>query len=88
MDRDFAVQCIRIDNKKLPIIETKKQSAATKSGAGSEALKKKINSEVKIEIEIATWQAKKNKIFPVYLIYPTRGVDVNFNYEKAGLKKR
>jgi hypothetical protein len=48
--------------------------------------KKKINSEVKIEIEIATWQAKKNKIFPVYLIYPTRGVDVNFNYEKAKLK--
>ena len=86
MDRDFAVQCIRIDNKNIPIIETKKTKRGYEVWCGSEALKKKINSEVKIEIEIATWQAKKNKIFPVYLIYPTRGVDVNFNYEKAGLK--
>ena len=86
MERDFAVQRIRIDNKNIPIIETKKTKRGYEVWCGSEALKKKINSEVKIEIEIATWQAKQNKIFPVYLIYPTRGVDINFNYEKAGLK--
>ncbi len=86
MERDFAVERVRIDNKNIPIIETKKTKRGYEVWCGSDELKEKINSEVKIEIEIATWQAKKNKIFPVYLIYPTRGVDVNFNYEKAGLK--
>jgi alanine racemase len=86
MDRDFAVERVRMDDKNIPIIETKKTKRGYEVWCGSDELKKKINSEVKIEIEIATWQAKKNKIFPVYLIYPTRGVDVNFNYEKAGLK--
>ena len=86
LEHDFTVERVRIDNKNIPIIETKKTKRGYEVWCGSEALKKKINSEVKIEIEIATWQAKDNKIFPVYLIYPTRGVDINFNYEKAKLK--
>jgi len=86
MERDFTVERVRIDNEDIPIIETKKTKRGYEVWCGKDALKKKINTEVKIEIEIATKQAKDNKIFPVYLIYPTRGVDVNFNYEKAGLK--
>jgi alanine racemase len=86
LERDFTVEHVRIDNEEIPIIETKKTKRGYEVWCGSEALKKKINSEVKIEIEIATWQAKDNKIFPVYLIYPTRGVDINFHYEKAKLK--
>jgi len=86
MERDFTVEKVRIDNEEIPIIETKKTKRGFEVWCGSESLKKKINSEVKIEIEIATWQAKDNRIFPVYLIYPTRGVDINFNYEKAKLK--
>jgi alanine racemase len=86
MERDFTVERVRIDNEEIPIIETKKTKRGYEVWCGNEALKKKINSEVKIEIEIATKQAKHNKIFPVYLIYPTRGVDINFNYEKAKLK--
>jgi alanine racemase len=86
LERDFTVERVRIDNKNIPIIETKKTKRGYEVWCGSNELKEKINSEVKIEIEIATWQAKKNKIFPVYLIYPTRGVDIKFNYEKAGLK--
>jgi alanine racemase len=86
LERDFTVERVRIDNKNIPIIETKKTKRGYEVWCGSEALKKKINSEVKIEIEIATWQAKDKRIFPIYLIYPTRGVDINFNYEKAKLK--
>jgi alanine racemase len=86
MERDFTVERVRIDHEDIPIIETKKTKRGFEVWCGSDELKQKINSEVKIEIEIATLQAKENKIFPVYLIYPTRGVDVNFNYEKAGLK--
>ncbi|PKN51347.1 MAG: alanine racemase [Deltaproteobacteria bacterium HGW-Deltaproteobacteria-13] len=86
LERDFTVERVRIDNETIPIIETKRTKRGFEVWCGSEKLKEKINSEVKIEIEIATWQAKDNKIFPVYLIYPTRGVDINFNFEKANLK--
>ena len=86
MERDFTVERVRIDNEDIPIIETKKTKRGYEVWCGSEKLKEKINSEVKIEIEIATWQAKDNKIFPVYLVYPTRGLEINFNYEKANLK--
>jgi len=86
LERDFTVEKVRIDNKEIPIIETKKTKRGFEVWCGSEKLKDKINREVKIEIEIATWQAKENKTFPVYLIYPTRGVEINFNYEKANLK--
>jgi alanine racemase len=86
MERDFTVERVRIDNKDIPIVETKKTKSGYEVWCGTDKLKEKINHEVKIEIEIATKQAKDNKIFPVYLIYPTRGVDINFNYEKAKLK--
>lgn len=86
MDRDFTVERVRVDDRNIPIIETKNTERGYEVWCGSEALKKKINNEVKIEIEISTKQAKENKIFPVYLIYPVRGLEINFNYEKAGLK--
>ena len=86
LERDFTVERVRIDNKEIPIIETKKTKRGYEVWCGNEKLKEKINREVKIEIEIATKQAKENKIFPVYLVYPTRGLEINFNYEKAKFK--
>jgi hypothetical protein len=86
MDRDFTLERMRIDNEDIPIIEAKNTKRGFEIWCGSEALKKKINSEVKIEIEISTKQAKNNKIFPVYLIYPVRGLEISFNYEKSGIK--
>jgi alanine racemase len=86
MERDFTVERVHVDGENIPIIETKKTERGYEVWCGADFLKEKINSEVKIEIEITTKQAKDNKTFPVYLIYPTRGVDVNFNYKKAKLK--
>ena len=86
MERDFTVESVCVDGKNIPIIETKKSERGYEVWCGADFLKEKINSEVKIEIEITTKQAKDNKIFPVYLVYPTRGVDINFNYKKAKLK--
>ncbi|MFA5321128.1 MAG: alanine racemase [Smithella sp.] len=86
LERDFTVERVCIDHENIPIIETKKTKRGYEIWCGSELLKKKINSEVKVEIEIATWQAKGNRIFPVYLVYPVRGLEINFNYEKAKLK--
>ena len=86
VERDFTVERIRIDGEDIPITETKKTNRGYEVWCGDEKLKKKINCEVKIEIEIVTKKAKGNKAFPVYLLYPTRGIEINFNYEKAGLK--
>jgi alanine racemase len=86
MERDFTVERVRVDGENIPIIDVKKTERGYEVWCGADFLKEKINSEGKIEIEIATKQAKENKIFPVYLVYPTRGVDINFNYKKAKLK--
>ncbi len=86
MDRDFTVEQVRIDKENIPIIETKNTKRGYEIWCGSEQLKKKINTEVKLEIEISTKKSKGNKIFPVYLVYPVRGLEINFNYEKAGIK--
>jgi len=86
MERDFHVERVRIDDEDIPITAAKITNRGYEVWCGDEKLKKKINSEVKIEIEIVTKKAKNNNIFPVYLVYPTRGVDINFNYEQAALK--
>ena len=85
-ERDFSVERVSIDDEAIPIIETKKTDRGYEVWCGDDKLRDKINKEVKIEIEIVTKKAKSNNIFPVYLIYPTRGVDITFNYKKAALK--
>ena len=86
MDRDFTVERVRIDNENVPIIETKNTKRGYEIWCGAESLKKKINTEVKLEIEISTKKARENKIFPIYLVYPVRGLEINFHYEKACIK--
>ncbi len=86
VERDFTVERVRIDNEDVPVIEAKNTRRGYEVWCGSEKLKKKINTEVKLEIEISTKKAKENKIFPVYLVYPVRGLEIKFNYEKAGIR--
>jgi alanine racemase len=86
MARDFCVRQVRIDDEDIPIISTKITDRGYEVWCGDNRLKKKINSEVKISIEIVTKKSKTNNIFPIYLVYPTRGVDITFHYEKADLK--
>ena len=86
IERDFTVEKMRIDGEDIPIIEAKKTARGYEVWCGADQLKAKINKEVKIEIEILTKKAKRNRTFPVYLLYPTRGLEINFNYENAGLK--
>ena len=86
IERDFTVEKMRIDGEDIPIIEAKKTGRGYEVWCGSDTLKPKINQEVKIEIEILTKKAKRNRTFPVYLLYPTRGLEINFCYENANLK--
>ena len=85
-ERDFTVEKMRIDGVEIPVREARKTTRGYEVWCGSDSLKAKINQEVKIEIEILTKKARRNRTFPVYLLYPTRGLEINFHYEKAGLK--
>jgi alanine racemase len=86
MARDFSVRQVRIDDEDIPITSTKITDRGYEVWCGDDRLTKKINSEVRISIEIVTKKAKTNNIFPIYLVYPTRGVDIAFHYEQADLK--
>jgi len=85
-ERDFNVERVRIDNEDVPIIETKSTKRGYEVWCGSDRLKKKIHQDVKLEMDIFTKQARQKRTFPVYLVYPVRGLEISFQYEKAGLK--
>jgi alanine racemase len=85
-EKDFFVEGVRVDGEKIPLIETKTTRRGYEVWCGSESLKRKINSEIKLEIDISTKQAGNDRIFPVYLIYPVQGLEIKFHYEKAHVK--
>jgi alanine racemase len=39
-----------------------------------------------MKIEIETKKYRSNNLFSVFLVYPTRGLDIDFNYEGMALK--
>lgn len=86
MERDFKVQRVRVDGEDVPIVKTKNTKRGYEVWCGADHLKKKLDMELKVEIEIVTKKAKSSNIFSVYLVYPTRGMDVLFNYEGTNLK--
>jgi hypothetical protein len=53
---------------------------------GSEELNEKLNRQVRMEIEIETKQLKSNRLFSAYLVYPTRGMEISFQYGGTGIK--
>ncbi len=63
IERDFTVEKMRIDGEDIPIIEAKKTDRGYEVWCGSDTLKSKINTEVKIEIEILTKKAKGNRTY-------------------------
>jgi len=86
MERDFRVTRVNIDDEDIPIIRSERTDRGYEVWCGSEHLKTKLNRQVKVAIEIFTKKAKSNNIFSVYLVYPTRGLDISFNYENARLR--
>jgi alanine racemase len=86
MERDFMVNSVRIDHEDIPIIRTENTARGYEVWCGEDKLKKKLNRPVRVEIEILTKKSKSNNIFSVYLVYPTRGLDISFNYEGINFK--
>ncbi len=78
--RDFLIKMVRIDDEDIPLIRTESTARGYEVWCGKADLASKVNQEVKVEIEIETKKSKKNRDFSVYLIYPVRGLEINFNY--------
>lgn len=48
-------------------------------------LQSKLNQPVKIKIETQTWQEEDKRELPIYIVYPTNGMEVTFDYSRTGI---
>ncbi len=83
---DFRIGDVRVDGECIPIVSAAHTERGYEVWCGGDVLKQKLNHQVRIEIDVFTRRLKSSNIFSVYIVYPTRGLDIHFNYEGAGLK--
>jgi hypothetical protein len=86
IERDFNIQQIRIDDDNVPIIRTENTDRGYEVWCGGDYLKNKLNKPVKLEFEIVSRKLKSNNMYSVYLLYPTRGIYISFDYEGTNIK--
>ena len=84
---DFHLLAVRIDGQDVTIEQGKNTNRGYEICCSGEHLKSKLHKQVKMEFEIVTRKPKDAKMFSVFLVYPTRGAQIIFNYEKAGIKR-
>ncbi|MGD0275303.1 MAG: alanine racemase [Syntrophales bacterium] len=87
MERDFRVNRVRIDEEDIPIIRTENTKRGYEVWCGGDQLRNKLNRPVKVQIEIVTKKSKRSNIFSVYVVYPTRGLEIVFHYAGSGMKR-
>jgi len=83
---DFQVKEVRVNSQRLVPQETK----LTERGyeihfqvSGSATIP---NRPVMIEIETQTWQAKEERELPIYIVHPTKGLEVTFDYRETKIE--
>jgi len=86
VERDFKIQRVRVDDEDVPIIRSEATTRGYEVWCGGDYLKNKLNKPVKLEIEIVSRTLKSNNIYSVYLVYPTRGIYILFDYEGTSMK--
>lgn len=82
---DFIVKKVRINGKSLPLLKKSSTDRRLELLYGSEELRPIINSFARFEIEIQTKQRKDSRLFSAYIVYPTRGIRLSFNYAGTGI---
>ncbi|MBN2254320.1 MAG: alanine racemase, partial [Deltaproteobacteria bacterium] len=85
-ERDFQVNHVRIDGEDVSIIKAENTSRGYEVWCGGKSVEKKVRKRARILIEIETKKLKTNNIFSVFLVYPTRGLEISFNYSGTKLK--
>jgi alanine racemase len=86
MERDFRIVRVAVDGVTIPLIRSVHTERGYEVWCGGESLQDKVNKPVKLEIEIVTKKPKDSNTFSVYLVYPTRGLDITFDYGKTNLQ--
>jgi len=86
MERDFRIVQVAVDGEMIPLIRSTHTDRGYEVWCGGDILKDKVNRPVKLEIEIVTKKAKDNNTFSVFLVYPTRGLDITFDYRDTKLQ--
>ncbi|MDP3098021.1 MAG: alanine racemase [Syntrophales bacterium] len=85
-ERDFRVNRVRIDGEDIPLVLSESTERGYEVWFSSDELKKELNRQARVEIEIETKQRKSNRLFSAYLVYPTRGMEISFHYGGTGIK--
>ena len=78
---DFAVEGVRVHGRDVPVTGSEETERGLEVHCGGEMLADIINKEVRVEINIVTKKHRANRMFSVYIVYPTRGIDVSFDYD-------
>jgi len=86
MERDFRLVRITVDDEDVPIIRSESTERGYEVWCGADHLKRKLNRQVKVAIEIFSKKSKSNNIFSVYMVYPTRGLDISSIMKMPGLR--
>ncbi|MBN1546618.1 MAG: alanine racemase [Syntrophaceae bacterium] len=86
MERDFRIVRVAVDSETIPLIRSVHTERGYEVWCGGDTLQEKVNKPVKLEIEIVTKKPKNSNTFSVYLVYPTRGLDISFDYEDTKLQ--
>ncbi len=85
-EKDFRVARVSLDGVEVPFIRAENTGKGYEVWFGGESFGSLVGSRVRLAIEIVTRQARDNNVFSVYLVYPTRGLDISFNYEGTGFR--
>ena len=83
---DFQVRGVRVDGLKLEPQKVKATERGYEIHFQESNLGSKLNQPVKMEIETQTWQEKDNRELPIYIVYPTKGMEVTFDYAATGIE--
>jgi hypothetical protein len=83
--KDFMIKSMCLDNEEIPFIRSEITPRGWEAWYGGDDLKDKLNGEHKIDFEIVTKKAKKNRELSVFLVYPVRGLEINFDYKGTSL---
>lgn len=85
-ERDFKIEAVRVDGDSVPIIRAEQTARGYEVWCGGSVLQGKVDRPVKVELEIVTRKPRNSNIFSVFIVYPTRGLEISFDYGDAGLK--
>ena len=85
-ESDFKVNHVRIDGDDVSIIKAENTERGYEVWCGGESVENKVRKRAHVQIEIETKKFKTSNIFSVFLVYPTRGLEISFNYGGTELK--